>query len=89
MFTGEISLTLSPFNPGAEEEDKDKTTLDVETEKLYTKTKKMICEIIVDSYKDSLSELNLLELLTGMSWIFVCMSSQYIMITLAILQALK
>jgi len=60
-------LTLTPFNFGAsDDEDKEKkSVLDVETEKCFTKTKKMICDIIVDSYKDSLAELNLLELLTG------------------------
>jgi len=36
-----------------------------EVHKFYSLTKKMICEIIKDSYKEHLNELNLLDLLTG------------------------
>jgi hypothetical protein len=38
---------------------------DLATEKLYNKTKKMICEIMAESAMESLLQLDLLELLTG------------------------
>jgi Ras GTPase-activating-like protein IQGAP2/3 len=59
----EISLTLQP-------EDTQEVNIQVkqdkeEVHKFYSLTKKMICEIIKDSYKEHLNELNLLDLLTG------------------------
>ena len=58
----EMPLTLQPaltIETAASPQDSSKTT------KLYATTKKMIADIIKETYKDSLSELDLLGLLTG------------------------
>lgn len=60
----EIALTLEP-SFDIEKEAKDESNAKNKTGKLYTVTKKLICGIIQDSYKDSLAELDLLDLLTG------------------------
>jgi len=59
----EISLTLQPPLTGAIDVQEDKK--DEEAKKFYAATKKMICEIIRDSYKNQLNELNLFEMLTS------------------------
>lgn len=61
----EISLTLLPMS-SSDDPDKEVTSKQaLQNEKLYQKTKKMICEIIVDSAQEALSQLDLLDLLTG------------------------
>eukprot|EP01122_Echinamoeba_exundans_P013058 TRINITY_DN5634_c0_g2_i1.p1 TRINITY_DN5634_c0_g2~~TRINITY_DN5634_c0_g2_i1.p1 ORF type:complete len:996 (+),score=278.15 TRINITY_DN5634_c0_g2_i1:360-3347(+) len=60
----EISLTLLPFT-SVDDPDKEASKASLQNEKLYQKTKKMICEIIVDSAQEALSQIDLLDLLTG------------------------
>lgn len=60
----EISLTLEPSLSFDDKKETRSMKIN-KIQKLYTTTKKMICRIIRDSYRDTLSELDLFELLTG------------------------
>lgn len=63
ILESEIALTLQPsFSLEDEKKGNSKSS---RTNKLYSTTKKLICGIIRDAYRDSLSKLDLFELLTG------------------------